>query len=331
MNNPIRHTSWLAAVACCALAVVGLPTACGQQPEQSEIVDEAAPEQTIRVFRLQKVQVDEAVAVLQSLISQDTRVVADQRTNSVIMSSDSEKQFELVEQLLTMLDNTAVTGDGVGTRLMRFEIRESPGTQEIIQGLGGDILQAVDFDRQILVLRGEKARIDEFADSLVELERIANATGSQQSEPVLLRVAWLMNRMEESQTRPIPDSMQEAVQTLNQVGIQDLRLVTQLLVVVEGSHGPFESEGLLQLPEGVRISVQGVRNRDGAMELQLQTSQVVTRRAGRGNADEPPATPIFESRLQATVSLHSGQLAVLGATPCGPHDSVFVVEVLPQP
>jgi len=305
------------------------PPVCGQSAQLSPAVDES-PAPHIEVFSLRFAAASEIGELVQALIGESTtRLVTDERTNSLVVTSPSESDLEMIEALLMRLDQGAETTNAVQTQLVPLKTNPDAALLDALDTVAGQVRYTVDPARQLVVVRGTQEDVKQVTELLTALETL----DAQRAKPVpalksaTLRIAWLMNGLETPGAKPVPAPMNDAVATLSKVGITDLQLVTQLLVNVQASNSPFETQGTLELPEPVAISVSGVMEQDGIIELEVSTEGI--QRMVRGGQGQQPASPSYQTELRASVMLRPGQLAVLGATPCGTHDSVFVVELIP--
>jgi len=305
------------------------PPACGQSAQLSPAVDES-PAPHIKVFSLRFAAAREVGELVQALIGESTtRLVTDERTNSLVVTSPSEDDLDMIEALLMRLDNSTETTNAVQTQLVPLRTNPDAALLDALDTFAGQVRYTVDPAREVVVLRGTRDEVKEITDLMNALEQIdaSRPRPTPDVKSATLRVAWLMNGVDDSRARPIPEQMQGAVATLSKVGITDLQLVTQLLVNVQASNSPFETQGTLELPEPVAISVSGVMEQGGIIELEVSTEGI--QRVVRGGQGQQQASSSYQTELRASVKLRPGQMAVLGATPCGTHDSVFVVELIP--
>jgi glycine cleavage system regulatory protein len=308
-----------------ALAVTILPTVHAQEERLQE-------QREIRIFALKYSDVNEVLQTVQKLVGPSTSIVSESRTNSLIATSTSNKELDELEALLMRLDSEMNVADTLETRLIPLAptLTHDAWLESTLETVGDEVKFTIDDTRRVLVVRGDRTKVDtflEFVENLQEIER--NLTQEiPDVTPVMLRVAWLLNRIETESAQPIPKQMESVAATLKRVGINDLQLVTQILVQMDNSNARFSAEGTLHLPQRIHVSIQGVRTPDGRIDLVVETEEVGERnQRGRGGETQHPV-PSFDSSLQATITLQPGQLAVLGAAPCGTHDSVFVVELI---
>ncbi len=268
---------------------------------------------TIKVFTLRFVDAAEVVGTLEALLpGNELRITADVRSNSVLVSG-SEEQLKIVEALLLKLDDSDATqtkNNGPVFEVMAVRPANADSIQQAVRIVGGRDLR-VTFDPRAsrLLVSGDEAGVER----LRQLIKVLDVPRPPIAEPVKVRVIWLTT--DKSAAEPGPH-LAKVIQSLDRVGIKGLRQKAQVMANVTEPGSDFSVRGVVG--EETQISVTGNREGDSLEPARLDVSIEINR-----SNKQPPID------LSATVTLGVGQMVVLGATPTGEGQSVFVVELIP--
>ena len=266
----------------------------------------------IKVFALRFVDAAEVVGTLDALLpGKGLRITADVRSNSVLVSG-SEEELKIVEALLLRLDDSKTTqakSNGPVFEVMTVRPANAQSIQEAVRIVGRDVRVAFDPRASRLLVSGDEAGVER----LRNLIKVLDVPRPPVAEPVKVRVIWLTT--DTSAAEPGPH-LAKVIQSLDRVGIKGLRQKTQVMANVTEPGSDFSVRGVVG--EETQISVTGERQGDSLEPARLDISIEIDR-----NDKQPPID------LSATVTLGVGQMVVLGATPTGDGQSVFVVELIP--
>ncbi len=274
----------------------------------------------IKAFTLRKVDARAAVTTLSEVLpSGKVRFSADPRTNRLIASGPAE-DLEVVESLLLSLEDADEQKRDTRIFGLRGDVAR---VEQILQMLGqhDGVKYFVDRAMNSLIASGTPDQLDELGKLVQAIDQI-RAQESQLSKPLKMRIVWLS-------TEPLPagavpqkldEQLQKAVKSLERVGIRGLQQKTQLMVNVSEPGCEFTAVGMVG--ERTSISVRGQRNSDGVKPARFDVSIDISGQQEDGRRQPQPA------ELRATVILSPSQIVVLGATPTGKSQSVFVVELI---
>ena len=263
----------------------------------------------IKVFTLKNAPAAEAAQTIRELITDDVRIVADELSNSLIVSGP-EDIHKVVEALLVRLDEPRVNKpDESIFEVIQLRPENTDAVQRAMSVYDGDARLMVDPRTSRLLVSGKPASIRRLKDLIKTLD----VPQARPSQPVKMRVIWLTT--DKSADEPGPH-LKKVIESLDRVGIKGLRQKTQVMANVTEPNSDFSIRGLVG--EDTQISVTGNRQGDSVEPAKLAIS-----------IDIRPAKRQASIDLSATVSLSAGQMVVLGATPTGEGQSVFVVELIP--
>lgn len=284
------------------------------EPQTTKVAQIAQQKQggkapVIKVFALKNVPAGDAAETLRELIGDDVRIVADKVSNSLIVSGP-EDLHQISEALLLRLDKPRVNRpDDSVFEVIQLRPENADAVQRAISVYEGDARLMVDPRTSRLLVSGKPASIKR----LRELIKTVDVPQVRSSQPVKMRVIWLTT--DKSADEPGPH-LKKVIESLDRVGIKGLRQKTQVMANVTEPNSDFSIRGLVGAD--TQISVTGDRIGDGIEPAKLAIS-----------IDIRPANRQASVDLSATVSLGVGQMVVLGATPTGDGQSVFVVELIP--
>ena len=284
-------------------------------PAQAQVAEKSVQQEaplTIKVYQLRNAVAEEAVNILHSLLqTSDARLIADGRTNSVI-AHGPPATHQIVEALLLQLDEPGEKRRSVDDSVFEVIQINQANANSISQALkvaSRDVRLSLDPKANRLLVSGTEAGVAKVR-SLVKLLDVPRPRAA---EPVKMRVIWLTT--EKSAAEPGPH-LTKVIKSLERVGITGLRQKTQVMANVTEPGSDFSVRGVVG--DDTQISVTGQREGDSLQPARLDVSIDIRRGSSKNSID-----------LRATVTLGVGQMVVLGATPTGDGQSVFVVELIP--
>jgi Bacterial type II/III secretion system short domain len=289
------------------------------------------------VIQLKYVDASEVQNQLNTLFGQQGVRAVPVRENTLAISA-SGNTIEKVKELVKAIDvqqeaPNAPQGTGGAWCLQVVQMKGSQTDQDlpqVLQLLGG-IRAAVDRQHEVVVLSGPDKTVQEAVKLLEQLSDLhaRNPAEKPRARNYRVRVVWLANfpgKKEIARVAPqVPPDLKDVQTELAQMGIADLRLVSQSAVSTSGQQ--FEVEGVPPEtwftggPGEARILLKGtfltpVDDRIG-VHLDLNVS----------NPNEPKSKLC---QLSTNITTSSGHLIVLGVTPIAESTSVFVVQIVAQ-
>jgi hypothetical protein len=241
---------------------------------------------------------------------------------------------EAVKEYIAAID---VEGQNAptGQRLQIVPLKAAGADSDLqkILGLFGTVSSAVDRQRKAVVLSGPERDVQELVKLLRQLDELHAAKPSEDkplAQNFRVRVVWLANfpgQKEVAKAAPqIPPDLKDVQNELAQMGIGDLRLVSQSMVSTSGHE--FEAEGappemFTGSPGNARISVKGTLHTQGREEGQDRIRVHLSLNVS--DQDEPKSK---FCQLTTDITTTSGHLVVLGVTPSMRATSVFVVQIV---
>jgi hypothetical protein len=145
-----------------------------------------------------------------------------------------------------------------------------------------------------------------------EQEQTQEAAGSQQRRLVLY---WLASGPEFKTDRPIPRQLQPVIGELNQLGIENLQLVSRNLAAMDGNQVGFVNS--VQAGDvAYELVVDGQLNAGGAFKETPRLSVTVRVNGSESNC-----------HMQTTVTTPYDHFVVLGLTGLGELENAFVIQI----
>ncbi|MEO2015878.1 MAG: hypothetical protein ABGZ53_16075 [Fuerstiella sp.] len=249
------------------------------------------------------------VESLKPLLGQSDIVAADQRSNSVIVKAGKDIH-EQIQDLLATLDTPE---PDLKVVIMPLKTRPNRAILEVIAMVGRNT-NTTDFtfdeDRNVLVFRGRDSDIAMIQEIVRELSLVSvpEKEAFQILVPTSLRVVWLETNDEKTSTLMTPE-LAEAVAPLKDVGIANLKVVSQMVLHVGAEDSKPEAQTFIMLNGHEQVfRIQGrVRDHQVAQQFELQLT-----------ADS--------TELAATVTLQKKQWVVLGVVGTPAKQSVFAIQ-----
>ncbi|HEV3079429.1 MAG TPA: secretin N-terminal domain-containing protein [Gemmataceae bacterium] len=319
--GPLRRLLGFALVLGAVAGISGF-LAADDKPQQPTKGEAAKTGDEFSVIPLQKMSALEAAKIAQELLgtgsSKQMRVIADNRTNSLLVSGSVQDQVQ-VNRLIEILDV-----DGKKQQQRNVAVVElqnavpDKGFEEALQLLmdtsGGGF--ALDPRRHAVVVQGDEQAIKTARELIARLDQPQEKPRSQEMQ---VRVVWLASGLSRKDTPPPPRDLQEVVSELTKIGVGDLRLVSQSLVNATEGNG-FTMNGLAMLDESCSLSINGsVLSR--ASEMPVLDITIIARQPA-----ERAKTMLCQ--LDTRIAAPLGHSVVLGVTPTEKSTSVFIVQLL---
>lgn len=311
MNLRRSLFSILIAVSACGLALAFAPSATAQEGAGGARGAQKPKPPELRIFALKHLNGEEASDVLSDLFGRSgIRLTTDHRSNSILASGTREQLLE-IEAVLERLDRPEQTN----SRTYRvINLSETPGRMleksldVAMAELGVNVI--VDREHNRIVASGSQRGLDKLAQLIQTLDQ-----RMRPAKPATLRVVWLMESAGVKGEQPMPADLRKVTAPLQKMGIDDLIVETQLMVNVGEDESDFRVSGRCNT---AKVSVSG--RRIGADAGPAKLALTIEAEDFKRN------TSLAE--VEAVVSLGSGQFAVLGVSPVGQRDSVFVVQII---
>lgn len=310
------------------------------QQEPATAASESGPQrsESLKLIPVRYLTATEAAKLVQQVIGQHARVMADERTNAILLISSEDRDFEVVEELLKVLDRSEpLAANGVRLRWFtvplenNFESEEmvrllkSLGEQlsgrnivkSVIWGSDGGLILALGNDNECELLKRNIEELVEILEAKSAFEKQQrDAENAATAAPAVLRIVWLVSGLDESVTRLPSDNIQAAAAKLQALGVGELRQLTQILIRSGDDGVESQQSGMVKAPHPISFRVSAARTGASKWKLEIVTTD--------GSSDQ------FSTETRTEVSILPGQVVLLGVGPCGGHDSAFAVEVVPQ-
>ena len=320
----IRSTWVVGAVVLIAVgAVAQSPGARSGVPQGTQSQDE----RIVRSYPLAHAVASDVANALERLLrAHDGRSTAsfsctvDERTNSLLLlvSPGAEPVIaDIIEALdVSADDSRAAQGPQVRVYPIRAaNVAEIAGILTQVFARSSDkqpreLSLAYDTASRQIVARAEPAILARLEDVLKSLDVLPSAAAPDE---MACRLIWLVSGT--STARPIPDDLSAVVNELSTLGIDGLGLAAQSIIRVRSGH-EFETSFGVELDESWQMRVRGevLSTTRESRELQIQLE-------GRARSETPPVS------VETVIQAPAGHFVVLGATPIGPRDSVFVLQM----
>jgi hypothetical protein len=320
MNTHRLVFSW----AVVALALGAVPVARAQAPPK------AAPAKTeLTILTLKNLQAEEAQKVLTKLLGLEggkgpTRIVAEPRTNTLIVSATAEETMK-IEALLARLDQATAEGRGRKEMVTQvYRLRYVPADKELLADLQPilppDARIAADARTNAVILHADESTHRAVTRLLDQIDRLSS--GAAPNFSVQVRIVWLVSGKVPPGASDPPADFAEVVAKLKKFGVKDPKMLAQF-VIPTGPDGKFTITGLAKLDKAWSLSSRGeLSTKDGRVGLSVQL-QATTVESGRS-----PPKPLCE--LETTIIYSPGQTVLLGVTPTEELTSVFALQLISE-
>lgn len=324
MTNRTKHRITAAVIAVLGLSLAGVPalSAAGAQPEERA---NTPPETELSVIRLKYIDVHRfSAAVRKTALDPYSFMTVDDRSNSIILNATAEST-QRVNELVEILD-VQITEDEGDEEIQVFSLKHAAVNNSLILSLAevlhdtrrrgvSRMLLSMDQSTNQLIARGTVANLTQLGALLERLDRPAQE--ARAATDINVRLIWLTT----SATREVPADMKDVTDALADMGITGLSMAAQTIIRTT-NRSEFVTEFTTGGDEPWFVRFEGTAETSDAENWTM----TVSLRARRARSDGPgvPGSVEFETRL----STQAGHFVVLGVSPIGDTDSVFVLQVI---
>lgn len=263
----------------------------------------------IKIFSLHYSRAETLATVVRE-ICPTVRLTPDPYTNTLI-ASGSDMDLKIIEAILLRLDNSAEARTRTKSKIQALYPKTDARSMAKMLSELTAVKLTVDEERGLILVAGD----DDAVKQVKELMNLLDAPIQQQkasTKPLKLRVVWLSSG--ERSTKPLTKDLEPIVGPLAKVGIADLGIVTQMLVDISQPDANFGLQGLV---DDNSIQVSGERKGGDWKPTQLNVEIGLK-----------PKSLKTTVTVESSVTLSPGQMVVLGATPMGQTNAVFVVQLV---
>lgn len=305
------------------LVAVATPLAWGQDTETPP-----KNEPQLTVYELRHADSISAAEQLGQFFASDAKdavkIVPDLRANSLLVQAASRQQ-EMIAKILERID--VETPQEI--KVFSLQYARASDLSEVLGVVADkhDVRVAFDQRTNSIFARGWPTALMSLSATLERLD-VLPPDARRSLQGLRVRIVWLVEGREE-QKLPAPSAdLREVVAELTRLGFEDLGRVSQVLVHVDAGLAKFKAAGNAEWERNaIRLNVEGatsdvpgsLRKESAGGQVQLYLSIAVTPHG----SDEQLCS--LETRLTAPL----GRSTVLGTTPIGSKNAVFVVQVLP--
>ena len=304
-----------------------------------EELDTEAPDKakqlTVRTFALQHRSSKEALSVIQGLFGRGEKgltlaIATDDQAGNNIIARGAPAELDALEEFVTQFDGAGRTPE---TLVLRIKHRDAGEVFELLGPFLAKQLMTVQLDNatQSLLIRGLGDRIQAVQKVVEQLDR---------PWPMLTLTCYFIKDDAPGKTdRPLPASLEPAVESLAQYGFAEPTLMTTVLVRCKANSSFESGSGLTMATGELDVNVEGQARLDEsgktahvdliAAVTPRRPPQPTTRRAtargggyggrggyggGAGYGGRGTAPRAFSVSSVVTVPL--GQYVVIAAAPC---------------
>jgi hypothetical protein len=289
-----------------------------------------APKAEYRVYRLQQVRAAEAARFLDEAFNgrgarvPRLRAIADERTNSVIVSGTA-LDLQTLEALLKQIDVPVPDSAAAAPVLRVFRLQNVAADARLEAALQMLLDRrrparfVVDRDRRLVVAYADPVSLVNIETLLRELESVSGPGPAAAFSDLRLHLFWVVAATGKKEGVPLPDDLQGAAAELRRLGINQPRLEAQVSVTTTPD-SRFEMTGLAGADGPYRLSVTGslsMRGGTPGLEVTVTVQRVTASR-----------DPVSVCRLSTRVTVpREDRPIVLGAAPADALRGAFVVQV----
>ncbi len=287
-------------------------------------------EKRIQVFRCNNIPAADALAILQKIFADSNlgRIVADTRSNTLIVSGTEEMQIQF-RDMLQELDqpNSGTTGESELLKLQTDFLKNHMGLISSFAESSG-VTIAVEESMGLVMLKGTKDRVEETQKFIDVLKQIKVETTFPKMS-VAIRILWLTNGQLPSEMATEADpQLQQIIDRLGKQGIKNLAIGMQLISRCDpspGAPGKCKISGVVDLKESSQ-----------ELLVDARFSEIQNTRVFNGHIDIRASRTLLangvisRSTVEVDVNVQPGKYYVLSSTPVGNNHSVFVVQLLEE-
>jgi hypothetical protein len=319
----------------CALLLMALASGCWLVPgeavpqeQEQERPKSPAPATEMQVIPAKFIKARELAHTIQEVLGKTPGHVlslsADERSNSVVVLA-SREDLALVKDLVSKLDAPpARSKPPVSVRVFNLQYTQADAglARALNMILGGGF--ELDQKRNLVIVSGDEKTIDAAQTFIQRLDEPAGTRRAPEPIPTQVRLVWLASGLTRKEMLKPPEDLKEVVAELAKMGVEEPRLITQMLVTGQ-SGAEFRVDGVAGHEEPYRLSVYGTVYAEPGVNPRLRISINATRATGK-----PPTEADRISRLDTEINAPLRHPVVLGMTPTPNSTSVFVVQILPK-
>jgi hypothetical protein len=293
----------------------------------------AKPQRDTMVLAAKYVKAGDAARILKELLGEragrDVHFGVDDRTNSVIVSGSAE-DIALLKRILTALDVPHPRPEKDVRQLAVFPLRNTEldrNLEEVLKLIFTDPNDrfALDREHRSVIVYADRDTLHTAEGLLNRLDQAPEKAGVVRAQ---VRIVWLATGLPQDAPKP-PADLKNVLDELAKIGIEDPRLVSQLIVnTLVNKDFEVQGSGKPDALGDLRVSGMVLDKAPGSVGLHLPKDTFLL----NVNLD---ATRAGEAkggvcRLQTSISAPAGHSVVLGLTPTAAMTSVFVVQVSPK-
>lgn len=274
----------------------------------------------VRVYALQHVAALEAAKTLTELkLDGEARFSADERTNSLIVSSNDQTQ-QIVQAVIERLDSKARDTE-MTTRSYKVSTSAIEALAEVLNTTLAQSRGRFSYSHNgMLVVQAKErdhARVANLIREFVESEKNAP------SRSKTVRVIWLVDGLDNP--AKTPRDLEPVIKELEAMGVENLGVASQSLMrTSEGTE--FDMKCKASLEKLCDLSIQGMITQENKMTLSIHATERNEANYGGDRGGKRLVTSELAT-LNTSISFSPAHPVVLGVSPIGKRTSVFVVMV----
>jgi hypothetical protein len=259
------------------------------------------------------------------------RVVADPRTNSLVVAG-TEQQQERIAELIESLDVPPKPRKTDGLEVRMYELRHAKAKGDslmrsvILPLLGPRDSIAMDGTRKRLIVMAEP-RTHVQVEQLIKLLDVATPPDAAAAREV--RVVWLVAdpASDPKSRRELPPDVKHIPKELAKMGVEGLQVAARFMALCAGTE-EFLVGGEADVNGNCQVEIQGQFVERPATRAALKL-KINARQERPADPKEGAAAKQFVevATVHTTISAPSGHAVVLGVAPMGKMTSVFVVTI----
>jgi hypothetical protein len=311
-----------------------------EPPKKASVAEPSSPPPKTEVIRLKYVKASDAHRIISELFrGKSTHYVsADERTNSLIIIAHPG-EIEQIAELIKKVDvNRPAMKDPTPLQVYHLKNRENVVRLEEILKMLFPTCKFAFTDKETLIAYGDPETLQMLEALLVRLEdQAGNPLPEAESQ---IRIVWLAAGSSLKDAPKPPDDLNEVVAELAKVGVENPRLVSQIIVNA-AVNTRFTVHGNAKLVVPWQLVIQGtmtVGSRGNpSLEISIDASRLdetkgteVDGRDSRGPSGPRSPRPPQVAKLDTKITAPPGHSVVLGLTPFDGTTSAFVIQVLPK-
>jgi len=268
----------------------------------------------VRMYPIKSANADELASILKRVFP-TAQVVADARTNSVLVSAEAESTLNDVQTMIAQLDIAVTDSLAAETRVVAVAHRSG---REIIGQLSSTLLSRPEFrdcriasddGRNMLVLRGTR----EFLEQATVVLKMVDVP----AESVTLEFAFFQASTRESaeaNAAGMPADLADVAKELARFG--KIELLGRLSTVA-AENEEFKIQGSLGTDLSAEVVGQVLKAKEGGVRLKIDSRLQMSRSVPAGGEKGGKTMQHAGFSTATTISARRGDTVVLGAAPAG--------------